>query len=109
MTTLLLDIPAELYEHLDSEAKRLHKPVHLLAQEMLKENLVRLQAKPVLTEHEHLVNALKRVGLLAEPSPMMRQLAARRRATLEEAHQAFATSEGKPLSEIVLEQRGTKG
>jgi hypothetical protein len=108
MTTLILDIPAELYEQLDAEARRLQKPAQLIAQELLKEKLDRLHAKPVQTEHEQLVSVLKQAGLLAEPGPAMVHLAARPRATLEEAHRAFARSEGKPLSEIVLEQRGPK-
>lgn len=108
MTTLILDIPADLYEQLDAEARRLQKPTQLIAQELLKEKLTRLQARTVHTEHEQLVMALKHAGLLAEPGPAMIQRAARSRATLEEAHAAFARSQGKPLSEIVLEQRGPK-
>jgi hypothetical protein len=48
-------------------------------------------------------------GLLAEPTPEMLAVAAQSTATLEEVQAAFARVGGKPLSEIVIEQRGPKG
>lgn len=103
MATLTLDLSPEQYERLRAEAERLGKPEEELAREWLAE-----QITPLMSERERLRQALRASGLLAEPSPEMKKRAARSKATLEEVQAAFARSKGKPLSEIVLEQRGPK-
>jgi hypothetical protein len=55
------------------------------------------------------VAAMRAAGLLAEPSPAMLARAARATLTLEEISAALDRAEGKPLSEIIIEQRGPKG
>ncbi len=105
MTTLTLELSPELYERLRAEAEKLGKPAQDLAREWLAE---RLTAPAQMSERERLREALRAAGLLAEPSPEMKKRAARSTATLEEVQAAFARGSGKPLSEIVLEQRGPK-
>ncbi|MSP13763.1 MAG: hypothetical protein EXR62_12515 [Chloroflexi bacterium] len=59
-------------------------------------------------ERERATEILRAAGLLAELGPEEKDRAARSTATLEEVQAAFAATAGKPLSEIVIEQRGPK-
>ena len=59
-------------------------------------------------ERERSIDVLRAARLLAEPSPDMLARAAQSTATLEDVQAAFARAGGKPLSEIVLNQRGAK-
>lgn len=99
-----IDLPPEIYQRLVDEADRVGKPVEVLAQEMLIQQL----AQPAAGERERFTMVLRMAGLLAELSPAEKERAARSTATLEEVQAAFAAAGGKPLSEIVLEQRGPK-
>ncbi len=107
MTTLTLELSPELYERLHTEADYLDKPVGVVAQEWLAERLVP-QARALIGERERATSALRAAGLLAELGPEMRKRAESSTATLEEISAAFERAEGKPLSEIILEQRGPK-
>lgn len=60
------------------------------------------------TERDLATAALRAVGLLAEPTHEMQQLAAASTLTLEEARAILDRTSGKPLSEIILEMRGPK-
>ena len=61
------------------------------------------------SERERATAALRAAGLLAEPSPELQRLAAESTLTLEEARAILDRAGGKPLSEIILEMRGSKG
>ena len=106
MTTLTLDLPAELYERLRTEAERLGKPVATVAQEWLAE---RLPAPAPTSDRERVRAVLRAAGLLAEPSPEMLRLAEQATMTLEEVRAALDRAGGPPLSELILEMRGPKG
>ena len=118
MTTITLDLPAELYERLSVEAERLGKPVATVAQEWLAEHLD--EAPPAtsamgempspapMSDRDRTTEVLRAAGLLAEPSPEMRRLAAESTMTLEEVSAALDRAGGKPLSEVILEMRGPK-
>ena len=118
MTTLTLDLPTELYERLSAEAERLGKPVATVAQDWLVERLEEAPpATPVMAEmpspapmsdRDRTTEVLRAAGLLAEPSPEMRRLAAESTMTLEEVSAALDRAGGKPLSELILEMRGPK-
>lgn len=103
MATLNLEISSEQYERLRAEAKRLDKPEEELAREWLAERIT-----PLMSERERASEVLRAAGLLTELSPELKKRARHSKATLEEVQAAFARSSGKPLSEIVLEQRGPK-
>lgn len=105
MTSLKIELPPELYERLQHEAERTGKPADDLAREWLAERLEKSETK---SEREKFRAALGAAGLLAEPSPEMKKRAARSTATLEEVSAALDRAGGKPLSEIILEQRGPK-
>jgi hypothetical protein len=61
-----------------------------------------------MSERERAITVLRVAGLLAELTPEEKERAKHATMTLEEIHAAFARSSGKPLSEIVIEQRGPK-
>lgn len=105
MTNLKIKLPSELYERLQQEAKRSGRPADDLAQEWLAERLEKPETK---SERELATEALRRAGLLTELSPKEKERARRSKATLEEVRAALDRAGGKPLSEIVLEQRGQK-
>ncbi|HEY8599009.1 MAG TPA: hypothetical protein VIL85_11295 [Thermomicrobiales bacterium] len=114
MAALVLDLPPELYARLRAEAERQGKPLEGIVQEWLNERL-ELHPTPVPSERSHpphdrerSIAAMRAVGLVAEPSPAQRARAAHATMTLEEVSAALDRSEGKPLSEIILEQRGPK-
>lgn len=103
MTTLTLELPAELYEGLRLESERRGETMQTLAQKLLAEQL----ASPP-TEREQAIAALRAAGLLAELGPEEKQRAAQSTATLEEVRAALDRAGGKPLSELILEMRGPK-
>lgn len=106
MTTMMIDIPADTYEKIRDESKRKGKPVERIVQEWLIERVSYLD---VNREREQMRAILRNAGLLTELGPELQQRARNTTVTLEEVHAAFARAGGKPLSEIVIEQRGTKG
>lgn len=61
---------------------------------------------PQQSDRDRAREVLRAAGLLAKPSPEMRERAARSTATLEEVSAALSRAGGTPLSEIIIEQRG---
>ncbi len=114
MTTLTLDLPPELYEHLQHEADRAGRAVEVLATAWLAERVQpeSSHADPLLPappgERERARAVLRAAGLLTELGPELKQRAEQSTATLEEVQAAFARAGGKPLSEIVIKMRGQK-
>ncbi len=105
MTTLTLDLSPDLYARLSAEAGRLGKPVATVAQEWLAE---RLPAPDLTSDRERVRAALRAAGLLVEPTPEEIAWAETVTVTLEEVSADLDRAGGRPLSEIVLEQRGPK-
>lgn len=105
MTTLTLELQPELYARLVQEAARLGQPVETLVAEWLERRF----PPPVPSgERERAIAVLREAGLLTELGPELKQRAAQATMSLEEIQAIFARVGGKPLSEIVLEQRGPK-
>lgn len=115
MTALVLDLPPELYTRLRAEAERQGKPPEGIAQEWLSERLAPPSADlpgddaHQASEREQVRAALRAAGLLLEPTSEQLAQAETGDVTLDEVRDALDRSEGKPLSEIVLEQRGPRG
>ncbi|WP_129633828.1 hypothetical protein [Candidatus Oscillochloris fontis] len=106
MTVLMLDLPSEILERLHAAALREGKSVDILAGEWLIERLI---PTPPKSDRERARDVLRTAGLLIEPTPTMHAIAAQSTATLEAVQASFARIGGTPLSQIVIEQRGTKG
>jgi len=106
MTMLTLELPPEAYRRLHEEANRRGKTPQLVAQEWLIERLS--PPSPTLdSPREQVRLALRAAGLLVDLGPDLR-LRADPTVYLEDVEASLARAGGKPLSEIVLEQRGPK-
>lgn len=103
MTTLTVDLPADVYQRLQDKATRAGRPIEALAEELLTE-----QVTPPKSERERAREVLRAAGLLAEPSAAMKARAAQATMSLAEVQAALDRAGGKPLSEIIIEQRGPK-
>lgn len=106
MVTVTIEIPPEVYQRLSEEAGRQGKSVEAVATDWLA--IYTPPAAPPLTERARARAVLQAAGLLTELSPEEKERARQTTATLEEVQAAFARTNGKPLSEIVIEQRGPK-
>jgi hypothetical protein len=107
MTTLTLELSPEAYQRLHEAATRLGKPPQVVAQEWLIERLSVPMPAPD-SARENVRRALRASGLLAEPIlHLPRHID--RLVRLEDVEASLARVGGKPLSEIILEQRGPKG
>jgi hypothetical protein len=104
MTTMTLDLPTELYQQLEEEAIRANRSVEDLVAAWLQERLA-----PIPSERERAIAVLRAAGLVAEPSVEMRVRAANATMSLMEVQAALDRAGGRPLSEIIIEQRGPKG
>ena len=106
MATLILELPPEAYHRLHEEANRLGKLPQVVAQEWLIERLsVLIPASD--NARETVRRALRAAGLLVERSQRI-QRHTDRQVRLEDVEASLARVGGKPLSEIILEQRGPK-
>lgn len=106
MTTLVLELPVDLYERLKAEADRRATTIEAVAQERLTQ--APGETQPAMSERDRATEALRAAGLLSELGPEMQRLADASTMTLEEVSDALERAGGKPLSEIILEQRGPK-
>jgi predicted transcriptional regulator len=108
MTALTIELPPEIIARLRAEAERVGKPISTVVEEWLKQHL---PDPPPLSERERARAALRAAGLLAEDplGPALRLRAEQANVTLEEVSADLERAGGRPLSEIILEQRGPKG
>lgn len=109
MTLLTLELESEIYEHLRREAVHRGSTVEEAAEAMLIEQLVLIN-NPVQNKQEldSVTTALKRAGLLADLSDEEKNKARQVDMTLEEAINALDAAKGIPLSELIIEMRGSK-
>jgi len=107
MTTLTLELPPEVYRRLHEEADRLGKPPQIVVQEWLIERLSVPIPVPDSGEREKARRALRAAGLLVEQRPRLHRRVDQK-VRLEDVEAALARVGGKPVREIVLEQRGRK-
>ena len=104
MSQLTIDVRPDVLERLRREATRTGKPIEKVASELLDERLPTIS----VNERERARDVLRAAGLLTELGPELKQRAAQSTASLEEVSAALSRAGGKPLSEIVIEQRGPK-
>ena len=113
MTALTLELPPELYAQLRAEAERQGKPPEGIAREWLAERLEPHAAPGVKidrpTDRERVRAALRAADLLIEATPEQLAWVETNEVTLDEVRGALDRTGGKPLSEIILEQRGPRG
>ena len=105
--SVILELSPEAYGRLRDEAGRLGKALPAIAREWLIERLAMSPAPP-LDERAPVRQALRAAGLLTELGPELR-VRADPTISLEEVQEALDRADGKPLSEIIIEQRGPKG
>jgi len=105
--SVMLELSPEAYGRLRDEAGRLGKALPAIAREWLIERLAMSPAPP-LDERAPVRQALRAAGLLTELGPELR-VRADPTISLEEVQEALDRADGKPLSEIIIEQRGPKG
>jgi len=106
MTELMVQLSSDEYRRLREEAVRLGKSPQAVAAEWVAEKLS--LSGPIAGDQESARRALRAAGLLAELGP---HLCERADATvsLEAVNEALRRAGGRPLSEVVLEQRGARG
>lgn len=107
MTTITLELPPQVYERLTRIASQRHISVEQVAEEWLVEVPSAPHPQPA-TERERAIAALRAAGLLTELSPTEKARAAQSTLTLDEARAILDRAGGTPLSEIILEMRGSK-
>ena len=114
MTALTLQLPPELYERLRAEAQRRGKAPEGMAEAWLAERLVeelrqaRTEKLEARETRQKVREALRARGILVEPTPAELESAKTVRVTLEEVRALLDETDGPPLSEIIIEQRGPK-
>lgn len=106
MTTLTVRLSSDEYHRLREEAVRLGKSPQAVAAEWVVEKL-NPPAMASTCDRELARQALRTAGLLTEPGPQLRERADPT-MSLQAVHEALGRAGGKPLSEVVLEQRGSK-
>jgi len=100
MTTLTLELPKDLLRLLQKRAvERGEEP-----QETALRILERELAPEAKSERERVIEALQAAGLIRPLSEELRQMIDPT-ITYEEVEAALAKASGKPLSEIIIEQR----
>jgi predicted transcriptional regulator len=103
MTSVTVELPDDLYQRLQATATSQGTSAEAIAQQWLHERLTRES----LSERDLATEVLRQAGLLAELTPAEQARAAQCAVTLDEVRAALGRG-GRPLSEIVLEQRGPK-
>ena len=112
MTSITIELPANVYERLRATASQQGKPVEEIVQAVVVQHAP--QPRPDLLapappgERERGIAVLRDAGMLAELSPQEKARAARSTLTLEEARAILDPAGGKPLSEVIIEMRGPK-
>lgn len=103
MSTIMIDIPSETYKQLQEQARRTGKAPEALIRELLEAALqTREEALP--RKPREVLQALGQVHPLSET--LRRKIIPG--VTLDEVRMALTRAAGPSLSEIILEQRGSK-
>ena len=107
MTALTLELSPELVARLRAEAERVGKPVSTVVEAWLRERLPHTQLGD---GHERAQAALRAAGLLVENplEPILQRRVDGAKLSLEQVSADLDQAGGRPLSEIILEQRGPK-
>lgn len=112
MTTMTITIPSEIYDQLLASARQQGRQIEDVAQAWLIEYSVQMRTDLTRSapagERERAISVLRNTGLLTESGPEMKKRARRSHLTLDQARVILDRPGGKPLSEIILEMRGSK-
>jgi hypothetical protein len=100
-----IQIPDDVMLKLQQRANREGVEPNSVAADILRAAL--RHDKPVVNEREAVLRTLREAGLLVGLSPELQKRIIPG-VTHEEVRESFAKAAGKPLSEIVIEQRGPK-
>lgn len=110
MSTLVLEISPQLRARLTARAKQEGKPIDEVARTML-ENFLEAPAKPAPApkeseevRHQRVLENLRKEGLIRE-QPDRNRTPIFTEAERKEIYQEAGRADGKPLSQIVQEQR----
>jgi DNA-binding phage protein len=103
MPTMLLDIPTEIYEQLEAQARQAGTTPEALTRELL-ETALHAQEKP---QPQTAREVLQAAGGVRPLSDALRQQIIPG-VTLDEVRKALSEAAGPTLSEIIQEQRGPK-
>lgn len=108
---LTLQIPESLYKRYKQWAEQTNRSSDLgkSPQELVQELIISQLGEPeeeVLSERERGRRALMAGGLLTDLGPELKKMANQNTISLEQAQQILGAAQGKPLSEIIVEQRG---
>ena len=103
MPTMVINIPVELYEQLEAQARQTGTTPEGLTRELL-ETALHAQAKPQRRIAREILQAAGRVRPLSDT--LRRQIIPG--VTLDEVRQTLSQAAGPSLSDIIQEQRGSK-
>ena len=109
MTQLVVDMPPEMYEWVNKQAKVLGKSSSAVVVDMLAMSAKELPSLPPVDMRARAIQALRDAGLLVEISQQEKELAKQWTMPLEEIRAALGEAGGQPLSELIIEMRGPKG
>ena len=101
MTAVTIELPADIYERLATAAQQQHTSIEVVARAWIAEHSA---GAPLVSERERARAALRAAGLLVEPSAATRQSTPLTPA--ERTALAAQVPSGRPLSEIIIEERG---
>jgi len=104
MSTIVIDIPPEIYRQLEEQSRRAGKAPELFTRELLEMALQTYQQAQPRTTRD-VLQSLGRVRPLSET--LRRKIIPG--VTYAEVRTILAQAPGPTLSEIILEQRGAKG
>lgn len=103
MSTIVIDIPPEIYSRLQNEARKAGKSPEVLTRELLEMSLRAREGAGQTTARE-VLQASGRTRTLGHS--LRRKIIPG--VTLDEVRASLTNAGGPPLSEIILRQRGPK-
>jgi len=103
---MVVTLPSHIYQRLQQRAERAGKTPEALTTELI-ESMLQQNTEEGDWQRDAVRQVLLAAGHLRLLSPKLRQRI-NPNVTLEEVRAALARAGGKPLSEIILEQRGPR-
>lgn len=107
MTTLILDVPREVFVQLKQRAVGTGTSIEAVAQELLAEQVAQ-QPMTLHSERDAVGDILREAGLLADLTPDEARRGAEADVSLDEVSAALDRAGGPPMSELIMEMRGPK-
>lgn len=107
MTTLILDVPRDVFVQLQQRAVGTGTSIEAVAQELLAEQLAQ-QPMKLHAERDAVGDILREARLLADLTPDEARRGAEADISLDEVSAALDRAGGPPMSELIMEMRGPK-